>query len=328
MIRITVAVLLAIVTVPGGGARAAEAVAFDCSGRNGIAAMENSYVDVLGQGPCWGHLGHHTYDTGAVHEVGLVEGRVFSVEIQFSPPLEYAAPDAAALVVEGSVDARAWSPLHQIPYPLLVGQDAVLPSRQGIEFSFDAGGARARWIRIRQPLSTAQGLSGYLDSSRFTAELTSPGGLSPTFPPPDRYGCATDIMEGVTPGHPCWFGGINRYDAPSVFHTYFVARPDIVSARGTVTFLPWRSDDYTQNGGSRREITGMVQMSTDGVTWSDVATVAGPFGLPLAFDVTFDELTTVGYVRFVAERHPGYTTHPALKHARAFVVDSALELGT
>ncbi|HEX9711822.1 MAG TPA: hypothetical protein VGB52_04610 [Actinomycetota bacterium] len=314
-----VLVLALIATLPGGARAeaAASIVPFRCSGTGGSAAMENSYADHAGQGACWGHFGHHTYNTGAVHRIGLVEGSLFSVEVQFSPPVEYAAP-AAAILFEGSLDGATWNTLATIPYPLTGG------TRQAISFSLDAGDAEAQFLRIRQPRSAAQGLSGYLDSSNFDAELTFVRPCAACLIGGSTR-CSAGIMERMFDEHPCWFGGINRYDAPSFFHTYFLGLPRLLEQlSGTVTLLPWRSDDYTQNGGSRTAIDALVQVSSDGTTWETVAEISGQYGTPIVFDVV-PPASEVAFVRLVAERHTGWGTHPALKHARGFIIDSRLE---
>ena len=311
-----------------------ETRSFHCAGANGaVEAMENSYIAALGNGNCWGHLGHHTYDIGTVAKIGAMSGRVFTVEVQFSPPTEILVqpmepPEIppiplpairawTALTIEGSTSGVHWFELDQIPYQLNGA------TRQEIFFNAHGGDVRARFIRIRQPLSAAQGLSGYLDHSRFDADIRPlPLPVSAELGP-KTYSCADHVMERMFDTHPCWFGGINRYDSPSAFHTYRVGTPAAVeSISGSATFLPWRSDDYTQDGGSPTSLAAEVQTSIDGVAWDTLGTIAGAYGEPIAFSFDALDARAVSFVRIVAERHHGYTRHPALKHVRGFLIDS------
>lgn len=312
-------------------ARAAtQQLVFSCGGsERTIEAMENEYIAATGDGGCWFHTGHHTYDMGALYEVGAISGSLFSVEVEFSPPIEFVAPDAA-LAFEGSTDGLRWTTIAPIHYALARGQEEF--DRHAISFSFDAGGAVARYLRIRQPLSAAQGLSGYLDASGFTATVEPVEGPPPSLALGTRsFSCAGGIMEGFWLAHPCWFGGINRYDSPSVFHTYPIGSSVLDRVRGSVTFLPWRSDDYSGSGGSRTDVKGFVEVSNDGTNWTNIGTVSGQYGAPIAFD--FGGLGNIGaqYVRLVCEYHKGVrgpNTNPALKHVRGFVLDSSIEVST
>lgn len=324
MKRLSLLVLLLVLAALPARA-ATSTVYFRCGGGSvggvpAIEAMENEYIVSAypNSGACWFHLGHHTYDIGRAVALHRLNGSMFSVEQQFSPPIETTSGGFAVLI-EASLDGITWREVARPTY--------TLPStRQTITFDVDAAGAQARYVRIRQPLSAAQGLSGYIDASNFDAlvtEITQPA-------PPTRgttLTCARDIMEAVYPGHPCWFGGINRYDAPSVFHTYPVDAAPLTSIAGSVTVLPWRSDDYTQNGGNRTAITGVVQTSANGVDWTTAGGFSGTYGAPIAFSITTPSVVA-SYVRLAAAYHTGARTHPALKHVRGFLVDSSLTLTT
>lgn len=322
MVSIAMCASLAVLVAP---ARAeAPVTRFRCDGSGDVAAMENSFIAATGQGACWFHLGHHTYDTGAPHRIGHVVGSVFSVEVTFSPPTELGVPTnptspIALLAFEGSLDGLTWTTLASIPYRLRV-------QRQAIDFDFDAQGALARFLRIRQPRAASQGLSGYLDSSSFDADLTAVPPVASTVSAARSLTCSEDIMERFFAEHPCWFGGINRYDAPSVFHTYPLGPSVISHVSGTATLLPWRSDDYAENGGSETEIRGFLQTSVDGATWNEVANFVGTYGDPIPFDVTFEQPVEASFARLVAEYHTGLGTHPALKHVRGMLLDSSLHI--
>jgi hypothetical protein len=291
---------------------------FHCGGSGGATpAMENEYIVETGYGACWFHTGHHTYDLDGVYAVDNISGRVFSVEVQFTPPIEANAA-GITIVAEASLDGRVWQTIGTMPY-------AALSTRQEILFDIDTGGVVARYLRIRQPLSAAQGLSGYLDASSFDASLRpASADPLPAWESDERVlRCDRDIMEGIYPGHPCWFGGINRYDSPSVFHTYPLdGVHDITLVEGSATFLPWRSDDYTQNNGNRRFLQAHLQASVDGEDWTTVHTFTAEYGL--ASGSVTDQVGQAAYLRVVAEYHKGVTTHPALKHVRGMLFDSVL----
>ncbi len=316
--------LVLVLTLAGSVPAAAEAAptAFRCDGRGGIGAMENEYAELTTKGACWFHLGHHTYDMGGPFRIGQVEGAVFSVEVQFSPPTELMMSQAA-LAFESSIDGLDWNTVTHLPYNLRL-------QRQQIDFSFDAGGIVARFLRIRQPRSAAQGLSGYLDSSRFDADLTPmPSPLSsPAAPGTIELSCAEDVMERFFDEHPCWFGGANRYDSPSVFHTYPISIASVSRIEGTATFLPWRTDDYTSGGGSRTVLTGYVQVSTDSRHWVTVLTMTGEYGRSIAFAAELGAPVEASFVRVVAEYSHAVKQHPALKHVRGMLLDSSLRVTT
>lgn len=290
-----------------------------CDGPAGTTmAMENEYITGTGFGGCWFHIGHHTYDLDGLFEVGTITvHRIASVEVQFTPPIETSTAHPIPITFEVSRDGRTWEPIGALPYnPLSLRND---PIRGTLEAD-----ATARYLRIRQPRSAAQGLSGYLDGSHLDVELTPVDAPSP----PRRTGtfslaCATDIMERFHAEHPCWFGGINRYDSPSIFHTYPLDAPTTVtSITGTATFLPWRSDDYAGRGSSRTEVDAHLFASVDGEHWTRLTTFTAQFGLPAA--ITWTGHADAAYLRIVAEYHRGARLDAPLKHARGMLLDSGL----
>lgn len=291
---------------------------FTCNGSgNSTMAMENEYILHSGYGPCWFHTGHHTYDLDGLHEIGSISGRAFTVESRFSPPSEVNADDTTALLIEASVDGIDWFTVDTVRYWLPT-------DRQEVTFTTNGDQAHASYLRIRQPRSLAQGLSGYLDSSSLTVSVTPVA--SPVLESNATsvsLDCENDIMERMDPAHPCWFGGINRYDSPSVFHTYPLGGAQIVtSVTGVATFLPWRSDDYTQNGGDRRTLKAHLFSSADGEGWTKLLTFDASYGVPAPF--SYGGSVEARYLRLVAEYHKGVTTHPALKHVRGMLLDSSL----
>lgn len=311
-VRLLLAV--AALAVPPIARADAVTVRFSCQGSatdpSVVESMENEYIEATGYGACWFHTGHHTYDAGGLFAVDRVDGSAFSVEVELSPPVEYAPAAAyqpsAALVFETSADGLAWSTLAQVPYPMFRSDPGQELFRHPLTFSFDGDGAVARYFRLRQPASAAQGLSGFLDASGFTAELTPVEAPPPAEPVSSRsLGCLDHVMERFFAAHPCAFGGINRYDSPSVFHTYPIGDSEVARVTGRVIFLPWRTDDYSSNGGGRTDVRGFLQSSADGVTWTQLAEVSGKYGAPIAFDVTPPGPVRASYLRIVAEYHKG-----------------------
>jgi hypothetical protein len=295
-----------------------------CHGRDGsIAAMENEYVEGTGRGPCWFHLGHHTYDLGRTYRLISARGSVFTVEIELSAPQEYpGTPPQTALVFEGSIDGIEWTSLGAIPYD-------ITEDRQPAPSNVDGRGAIVRYLRVRQPRSVAQGLSGFLDSSGFEAVVEPEGEAAPAGIQGARaLTCASDAMERMFTEHPCWFGGINRYDSPSVFHTYPIGASSLERVRGSATLLPWRTDDYHLRGGSRTNIAVLVQISTDGIHWTTQGILGGAYGLPIEFDLYGLGGVAASYVRLVGEYHTGarLPNEPSLKHVRGMLLDSSLEI--
>ncbi|HVL32556.1 MAG TPA: hypothetical protein VM600_03135, partial [Actinomycetota bacterium] len=286
---------------------------FACDGRDGaIEAMENEYIVQTGYGDCWFHVGHHTYDMGRPYRLGRLAGSIVSVEVVFSPTVEFAPSTQVPL--EGSIDGRTWTTLHKISYR----------DRRAVEFSLDADGAVARFLRIRQPRSLARGLSGFLDSSGFTAVVEEVDAA--VIAPRTELSCSDGILERFFDEHPCWFGGINRYDSPSVFHTYAVGTQTVSRVKATATYAPWRTDDYFSNGGSRTDVTGILQASADGTNWTKLAEARGSYGSPITLDSGPMEPVEISFVRLVAEYHKGVRADPAWKHARGMLVDSSVRL--
>lgn len=313
--RLLLALLVAVVGVLPATATS-QTLALRCDGRGGIAAMENSYIAATGRGDCWFHIGHHTYDLGQPWQVEWIKGSAFTVETLFSPPTELGpGRNHSVLTFEGSLDGTTWRLLASVPY-------SILASRQSVAFDLAATGGPARFVRIRQPRSAAQGLSGYLDSSAIDLQVSASEQVVPDRL--DTLSCETAIMERFFAEHPCWFGGVNRYDSPSVFHTYPVDAGALTGVSGEAIVAPWRSDDFTYDGGDPTGAEVVVQLSDDAVTWREAGRFRADYGLPASFWLTASG--TASFVRLVGEYHHGYARHPALKHVRAMMVSSRITL--
>jgi len=295
--------------------------------------MESSYA-LEG---CWAHVGHHHYFVGrdavfALHGGGAV---FFVVEQQLSPPTEGPAPGGGEVrtpvPVEVSVDGRAWTRVADGPYRLVYAEtSAEALIRQEVAVNFTAPDVPFRYLRVRQPLSSAEGLSGYVDASRFELDVTVVARVPPASLAPGERGlsCERDILEDVFPSHPCWFGGLNRWDAPSFFHTYplgGLARLDRVS--GVATLAYFRPDDRSQLPPEKLGGHLLVEASEDGSRWTTIANVSVAYGTAQPFAT--DDLggLPAAFVRLASDRHPRWGTEPPLKRPEAYLLESSLALG-
>lgn len=322
----TVAIGLIVVTLVPVAAQAQQSTQtldIHCNpDRSDIAAMESEYARF----GCWAHVGHHQYLVGddVVYELWGGEGSAFSVEQHFGAPTEPGDVSPTDLQVnttvpiETSLDGETWQTVEDAQYRFLPGDD-----RQRVEFSFDADGEPFRFLRVRQPRSAGQGLAGFLDRSVLTLEVTE---QRPVDTPASHTGsvdlsCGDDILEDVFALHPCWFGGPNRWESPSFFHTYFVENATIDELEGSFITKNWREDDF---GFLIQHTDGvLLQTSQDGVHWQTVAEVDTTHGVPQSFSVDLDE-HPASFVRFASARHPDWGDHPALKHPASMFLHSEL----
>lgn len=223
-------------------------LSLNCNNQNAdVQSMEHEYLEK----GCWGHLGMHTYFLGrdTVYDLQAGEGRVFSVEQQLSPPLEDPRLQTdppqlfTPLPIETSLDGIEWTRVSEVDYKFIGLESGGTSSRQEIFFEFEADGQPFQYLRVRQPLSAAQGLSGYLDASRLAINVTESDESPPALSQASTRTCEKDIMEAVWDAHPCWFGGINRWDTPSFIHTYPLGDATLDRVEGTATFAYWRPED-------------------------------------------------------------------------------------
>lgn len=274
------------------------------------------------KGTCWMHGGHHTYFFGdRTYRLVRATGMAFAVEQMFSPPTEVVpgSPGTTPVWLEASLDGRTWTPAGFAPYRLLT-------SRQ--EVKFDIGkGPEFRFLRVRAPRSAAQGLSGYVDHTSLDV-VAAPLGRVPTPKPALGFRtaeltCEDDILEDFFAEHPCTFGGINRYDAPSFFHTYFLGDGVRLSQlSGRFRLGPWRTDDTP----ATQDCKAFVQISVDGVRWTNVGTFDGSYGEDREFFVTLKNVPA-RFVRLFPDYHPRYDdtrTAAPLHHPKGFFLDSTL----
>lgn len=265
---------------------------------------------------CWLHVGQHQYLVGneTVYKLWGGEGSAFSVEQHLGVPTEPGNvsptdPQVNTTVpIETSLRGETWRLVEDAQYRFFPGED-----RQRVEFSFDADGRPFRFLRVRQPRSAGQGLAGFLDRSVLTLEVTE---QRPVDTPPRRdrtveLSCEDDILEDVFALHPCWFGGVNRWESPSFFHTYVLGNATIDELEGSFVTKDWREDDLGYPAGYVDGV--LLQTSRDGVHWRTVATLDTIHGVPQSFNVTLDD-HEAKLVRFASARHPGWGDHPALKH--------------
>lgn len=340
IVAATVLLIATVATVPAAaepGDGPTTSLELHCNdGRAPHASMIAAYLE---QG-CWGHVGMHTYFVapGASYRLWNGSGTVRSVEQQFAPPTELGnlsgdPPTSidSRLPVETSLDGRTWTEVGDVRYELVgLGLDL----RQDIAFTFEADGEPFRYIRVREPTSATQGLSGFLDRSTMTLNVSpvEADGRGPATVGDRTLTCEEDILEDVFADHPCWFGGIDRYDAPSWTHTYPIDDEahvaNVTALEGSFSMAYWRPDDPGTCCG--QTVLGMVdgvayvQTSLDGVHWTTVADLDVTYGTETAFDVTLDDGLDARFVRVIGAKHPGYWAHPALKHPEGYLLDSTV----
>lgn len=290
-------------------------------------------------GTCWIHGGHHTYFTReSVFAVRRVVGVAFAVEQQFSPPTEYNEddPTTTPMHLQTSLDGQDWTELGVGRYqfgPGILRGSLAMPQRQYVGFDLDGGDRAFRFLRVHAPLSAAQGLSGYLDHTHLDVEadlvaVVTPGPLAEGA---RSFDCETgDLLEDFFESHPCWFGGIDRYDAASFYHTYYLgegAQPTRVS--GEFTLMPWRTDDFFTGDRPERSpyLNATVLTSLDGVHWTEALTLEVTYGESASFDVDLDG-SPARFVRLFPERHPWFDwpccARAPSHHANGFFTDSRI----
>lgn len=191
-------------------------------------------------------------------------------------------------------------------------------------------------FRVRAPMSSTQGLAGYLDLSE--GEILVNASALPTHGPKSQGSRTLScdggrLMEDVFVQHPCWFGGIDRWDSPSSTHTYALGGTQVLErVNGTFTVLPFRTDDFFNVPPTDEQSTEtrvFVETSVDGTTWHAVGDLAARFGEETTFDMDVGSPGAARYVRLVPDRHPGWerTTQDApLHHLEAYFFESRLTI--
>ncbi|MHB8634483.1 MAG: hypothetical protein ACYDBQ_11065 [Thermoplasmatota archaeon] len=311
-------------------------VALHCGGPN-----ETSF-EFGALGSCWGHFGHATYLLDPPLTVTRIEGTITAVEAEAA-----GIRGAPALSIEASLDGRRWTPIASLLYP----QSGTGATEERHTWAFDApvGNASVRLLRIRMPLSTQEGLAGYLDHT----DLAITGGKATLEPPAPRAtsDCAQGLLESFFPTHPCWFGGDDPidnvtgspdavhlgmkpkgsyYDAPSFLHTHALWNAS-GAFRANVIADSWRTTNQFAlcsaegNGAFPVQPHVFAQASANGTTWRTVATAQGNWGAPIVLRGVLPAATA--FVRFQVERAPGDATDPACHHPAGFLVASQIELG-
>lgn len=318
--RLAAALVVALAAAPGHAAPRDVTLKLRCGGDKATPYWAMEFT--ASKGTCWMHGGHHTYFFGdRTYRFVKATGMAFAVEQMFSPPTEVvaASPGTTPVWLESSLDGRTWTEVGYAPYRLLT-------SRQEVKFEIgDADGPVFRFLRVRAPRSAAQGLSGYVDHTSLDVVAT-PLGPAPKPRPAARtvdLTCEDDILEDFFAEHPCWFGGINRYDAPSFFHTYFLGDgARLTKVTGRLRLGPWRTDDTP----ATERCKAYIQVSVDGVRWTNVATVDGPFGEERTFSVALKNVRA-RFVRLFPDYHPRYDdtrTAAPLHHPKGFFLGSAV----
>lgn len=327
--------------VPPGAAAADQTIHLFCDGSDGgLPMLEYGYV----HDGCWAHLGIHTYFVGrdTVYRLMGGSGQLFSVEGDLSPPW----PTEAAVDVgnaslgelvafETSMDGESWHQVASTFFTIANVSDGV-PERENLYFAFTGDQSEFRFLRVRQPLSATQGLSGYLDFSTIDLDVQAVRAVEP-IPLTHQEGvaksCDHDIMESPWSLHPCWYGAVGYYDAPSFFHTYFLGDSRLDRVQGTVQFVYFRAEDVGQFTGGYQPIGGVlngkmrIQVSPDGLSWTNIALQPVSFEQPASFDLQNLGGVRAAFLRIASDWNPGYYQHvAALKHPTALLLSSSLNL--
>lgn len=275
---------------------------------------------------CWMHIGHFFYFFGGkTFHFQRVTGTAFTVEEQLSPPtgLDPDQPGNALIYVDISMDGLTWETVGH-------GSLRLAEMRQEVRLDITGSGQPFRFLRIHNPPSSAEGLSGYLDAVSLDVQVTrGPRAPAATATTTHRaLSCENDILEDFFTTHPCTFGGINRWDAPSFMHTYWLGgRGRINKIAGKLTLAPWRYDDYTKGGGSALTTLAVIQTSTDGVHWNTIGEVPADYGKETSFSFPLKQVAAE-FVRFFPELHANfdYPAAPSHHHPRAYFLNSELSL--
>lgn len=332
-----VALGLAVLSLPFLFAPTSEAVVggyglkLNCAEATGrIGSMEADYRDHSG---CWFHNGIHTYYVSHNRTLLLYDGNgsAFSVEKQFSPTaavtprIPLGSGVNSSILLERSIDGRSWYEVSVAHYAWVTVLDIEL--RQTVHFEFDGEGAEFRYLRVRQPDSLQQGLSGFLDHSQLNITVTNgtsiaePTLTSQTDAP---FDCLEDILEDVFLAHPCTFGGVSHWDSPSWFHTYPLENATLTDVRGMAIlqyfrpFPPGADELEPLNG------TGAVWSSVGGTQWTALGTFPYEMGTPASFNLTGLGSVHARFLRVGAERHPDWAVEASWVHPEAYLLFSEL----
>jgi hypothetical protein len=288
-------------------------------------------------GTCWMHEGHHTYFFGdAPYALRSIQGFAFSVEQQFAPSLDM------RLTVETSMDGLHWTTVGYGQYKYLPDPNdpstLPFPERQVVSLDIQGAGQVFRYLRIHEPPSLSQGLSGYLDHSQIhiavddaSAPTKAHGGLHVTTRHTVQLSCEDDMMERFFDTHPCTFGGLDRYDSASFFQTYpLTANATLDGIGGSFTLAPFRADDFFDGTPltTSEDTAAYVLTSTDGRAWTLQATIPAVYGVPTSFHVALDD-ANARFVRLFPQYHALFddtVNNASLHHPRAFFLHSNVTL--
>lgn len=306
--------------------RAAEHALYVACGDPNAALNAMEYAQ--SGGTCWLHGGHHTYALAGQATLRGILAIAFSVEQQYAPGVvDPNDPTTWPVHLETSLDGITWTQLMTAPYLVTSDRQTVWYDDEGLDATF-------RFLRFHNTPSLTQGLSGFLDHTDGYLMVDNLG----TTPPPTTlaqqtraFTCEADIMEDFFATHPCWFGGIDRYDSASFWHTYVLgdnATADRIS--GTFTLLPWRSDDWFLSN-SLNNVTAtsaFLLTSADGVTWTERARIPATYGVAQSFNVTLAD-AEARFVRLFPEPHGNFDDvagDPPAHHARGYFMHSGIEV--
>lgn len=309
------------------------------------AILENQFELGL---RCWGHIGTHTYFVGTDDVLALRGGRGVvtpaetgaqgaGVFVLTGPVLE------PGVVVESSLDGRAWRSLLVVPVPdgvtnlaraaeRLARQDlpdppvrSMFQNKPVLHFELPDSGVEFRFLRLRAPMSATGGLSGYVDGSELWVNVTRVARAEPaTRPGPSEFDCGAHILEDVFADHPCSFGATASYfDAPSFTHTYFLdAASRVGNASGSALLHPYRSLATVQQREAVINVTLETSL-TGNNDWVPRGEFRAAYGVPAPFELSVD--ADARLVRLRAEPHALFASG-GTRHFAGFLVSSTLVL--
>lgn len=303
---------------------------------------------------CDARLGIETYFVGKdrTYRLHAGKGLVITNGMTLSPSTDIVGPNGGPatspsiiaapqrLILETSLDGFLWTEIQvrnlnwvgvEVPSldtehdPQVTTAGTVFGARYVNFFSFSVfEPPEFRFLRVRQPQSAAQGLSGFIEATNLRIEVVEDRILTPPAPTANvqERTCHLDMMDHTFPTHRCWFGGAQHWDAASVYHTYFLDNTTLTRIEVTATPLLYRALDAIADAspvnanpaGAVQSGRVHVHLSEDGERWTELTNAADPevpYGQQLRLDLdVVARLGTAARARFVqltGDLHPSFS---------------------
>lgn len=336
-------------------------------GVNGLypVAMESNFR----KGRCGAHVGMQTWYVGDLGVYTIDEGTLL-VEVDettMSPTAnsDDVSPACLTGTAPGFIPGRLW-PTHMnclAPFDVTVESslnglawNTVNVSRfhewnpDGFGGSLDdpfiylriesgASSSPFRFLRVRLDPSLTDGQGGFLDAAYAWLNVTP--AADPGWPQASHvsFTCATGILEDVIAEHPCFFGGIHKYDPADFHHTYPIGSRTLTKIAGNFTVAPYRSTINPRCANpvaGTTEVKVYAQTSTDGRNWTN-ETIDGSGGLSYvstdfchstAFNATLSPSKQASFVRLMVELHPSFDSGGGDEVHRGYLLASDVQITT